>query len=167
MAKREISRPGFFSTYKWFWRNCVWERFLLPNSAGFAFAHLNHKSHEDIMSLSAKPGVYEFAISKGSGRRYKIYIGESGSIRKRHQTYVKTGDHLVLLLDATLKDGCTIWRRCRYVKTKQKAVAWEAYFLEKYSYAWNARKNKRKRNIKIVTSYFCFCIPSMNIVENL
>ena len=165
MTKRELSHPGFFSIYKWFWRSCAWEKFLMPNFAGFPFAHLNPKSHEDIMSLNAKPGVYEFAISKGSGRRYKIYIGESGSIRKRHQTYAKTGDHLVLFFDAALKDGCTIWRRCRYVKTKQKAVAWEAYFLGKFDYAWNTQQNRRKRKVNIVTSYFCLCMSSMNIVE--
>ena len=163
--KREIFRPSVFSIYKWFWRSSTWERFLMPNQAGFAFAHVNPRTHEDIMSLNAKPGVYEFAISKGSGRRYKIYIGESGSIRKRHQTYAKTGDHLILLFDASLKDGCTIWRRCRYVKTKHKAVAWEAYFLEKYDYAWNARQNQKKRNVSIVTSYLCFCMSSMSIVE--
>lgn len=173
-TKRELYRPAFFSIYKWFWRNSTWNIFLKPNPfggaqgkspAGLAFAHLNPRTHEDIMSLNAKPGVYEFAISKGSGRRYKVYIGESGSIRKRHQTYAKAGDHLVLLFDAALKDGCTIWRRCMYVKTKQKAVAWEAYFLGKYDYAWNAQQNQKKRRVNIVTSYFCLCIPSINIVE--
>ena len=163
--KRELLHPGFFSIYKWFWRSCVWERFLLPNKTGFAFAHLNPRTHENIMSLNAKPGVYEFAISKGSGQGYKVYIGESGSIRKRHQTYAKTGDHLVLLFDAALKDGCTIWRRCRYVKTKKKAVAWEAYFLGKYDYAWNAQQNQRKRKVGIVTNYFCLCMSSMSIAE--
>jgi hypothetical protein len=164
-TRRELSHPGFFSIYKWFWRNCTWERFLLPNPAGFAFAHLNLRIHENTMSLNAVPGVYEFAISKGSRRRYKVYIGESGSIRKRHQTYAKTGDHLALLFDAALKSGYTIWRRCRYVKTKQKAVAWEAYFLGIYNYAWNAQQNKRKRNVSIITSYFCLCMSSMSIIE--
>ena len=164
-TRRELLHPGIFSIYKWFWRNCTWERFLMHNPAGFAFAHLNPKAHEDIMSLNARPGVYEFAISKGSKRRYKVYIGESGSIRKRHQTYAKTGDHLVLLFDVALKDGCTIWRRCRYVKTKQKAVTWEAYFLGKYDYAWNAQQNQRKRSVSIVASYFCLCMSSVNIVE--
>ena len=138
---------------------------LGKGQTGFSFAHLNSKIHEDIMSLNARPGVYEFAISKGSAGRYKVYIGESGSIRKRHQTYAKTGGHLVLLLDAALKDGCTVWRRCRYVKTKQKAVAWEAYFLGKYDYAWNAQQNQCKRKISIVTSYFCLCMSCVSIVE--
>lgn len=133
--------------------------------AGFVFASLNSRTHEDIMNLNARPGVYEFAISKGSGRRYKVYIGESGSIRQRHQTYTRTGDHLVLLFDAALRNNCTIWRRCKYVKTKQKAVAWEAYFLGKYDYCWNAKQNRRKRNVNIVTSYFCLCMSSMSIVE--
>ena len=138
---------------------------MLPDKTGFVLAHLNTKTHEDIKGLNARPGVYEFAISKGSGRRYKVYIGESGSIRKRHQTYAKTGDHLVLYFDAALKNGCTIWRRCKYIKTKQKAVAWEAYFLGKYDYAWNAQQNQRKRSVSIVKSYFCLCMSSVNIVE--
>ena len=164
-ANRELLHPAFFSIYKWFWRNSKWDKFLMPDKIGFAFVHLNPKIHENIMSLGARPGVYEFAISKGPGRRYKVYIGESGSIRKRHQTYAKTGDHLVMLFDAALKDGCTIWRRCRYVKTKQKAVAWEAYFLGKFDYAWNVQQNQKRRKISIMTSYFCLCIPSINIVE--
>lgn len=165
MTKRELSHPSFFSIYKWFWKSSTWERFLMPNPTGFAFSRLNPRSHEDIMSLNARPGVYEFAISKGSGQRYKVYIGESGSIRKRHQTYAKTGNHLVMIFDAALKNNCTIWRRCKYVKTKQKAVAWEAYFLGIYNYAWNAQQNQRKRKVNIVTSYFCLCMSSVSIVE--
>ncbi len=60
--------------------------------------------------------MYEFAISKGtSDRRYKMYVGETNSVRSRHQQYAKTGDHLYQLLDTALKDGCVIWRRCQYV----------------------------------------------------
>ena len=157
--RRELLRPRSFSIYKWFWRYSKWKRLILPDKAGFASARQN------ICFLEAKPGVYEFAISKGYSRRYKVYIGESGSIRKRHQTYAKTGDHLVLLFDAALKEGCTIWCRWRYVKTKQKAVAWEAYFLNKYDYAWNAQQNRCRRKVSIVSSCSCWCTSFTRIVE--
>ena len=133
---------------------------------GFPLACKRPKTHVDIRNLKPLPGVYEFAISKGGGQRYKVYIGESGSIRKRHQTYANTGDHLVLLFDKALKDGCTIWRRCRYVKTKKKAVKKEAKWLKKFDFSWNAQQNGRKRDVSIVSSYFCLCMSSLHITEN-
>lgn len=166
-TKRELSRPGIFGSYRFFWRGQEWQRFLLPSPLGFTAAYLRPQMHADIMALEAKPGVYEFAISKKGGRRYKVYIGESGSIRKRHQTYAKNGDHLLQLLDAAVRDGCTIWRRCKYVRTKEKAVSWEAWFLARYDYAWNARQNQRKRKINIVSQHFCLCMSSLKIVDEI
>jgi hypothetical protein len=126
---------------------------------GFASARQN------VCYLDARPGVYELAISKGQGRRYKVYIGESGSVRKRYQAYAKSGDHLILLFDAALRQGCTVWMRCKYVKTKARAVAWEAYFLGKYDYAWNAQQNTRRRCISIVRGCSCMCTHFTGIVE--
>jgi GIY-YIG domain-containing protein len=166
-AKRELSRPGPFGSYRWFWRGTEWERFLLPNRAGFALSRIRLETHADIGDLAPGPGVYEFAISKGGGRRYKVYIGESGSLRKRHQAYARTGDHLVRLFDIAVKDGCTIWRRCKSVKTKEKAVSWEAWFLARYDYPWNAQQNGRKRAVAIVSRRFCLCMSSLHIVEEV
>ena len=158
-AKRELSHPGYFSVYKWFWGGCKWEAFLLPNKGGFALAR------QHVSFLEARPGVYEFAISKSNGKRYKVYIGESGSIRKRHQAYAVTGSHLLAPFDAALRDGCTVWRRCRHVKTKGDAVGWESYFLKRYDYAWNAQQNQRKRFVSVASRYFCMCILSTSIAE--
>jgi GIY-YIG domain-containing protein len=166
-AKRELLHPGIFGSYRLFWRRREWEIFLLPHALGFTAAYLRPQTHAGIRALEAKPGVYEFAISKKNGRRYKVYVGESGSIRKRHQAYAKTGDHLLQLFDAALRDGCTIWRRCKYVKTKKKAVSWEAWFLARYDYAWNAQQNQRKRNVGIVSRHFCLCMSSLQIVEDV
>ncbi len=163
--KRERSRPSFFGAYARFWRGCEWLPFLLPNSLGFELACQRLQTHVDIRELLPKPGVYEFAISKGTERRYKTYVGESGSIRKRHMTYAKNGDHLLSLFDTALRSGCVIWRRCRYVETKQKAVKWEAKFLKKYDYAWNAQQNQRKRAISLVSRSFCLCMSSLQVVE--
>lgn len=158
-SKRELSHPGYFTLYRWFWRGCKWDRFLLSNKGGFALAR------QHVSFLEARPGVYELAISKGSNRKYKVYIGESGSIRKRHQAYAVTGSNLLAPFDAALRDGCTVWQRCRYVKTKGDAVAWESYFLKRYDYAWNAQQNQRKRFVSIVSRHFCMCMPSTSIVE--
>lgn len=163
--KRERLRPSFFGSYARFWRNCEWLPFLLPNQLGFEFSCQRLQTHVDIRELLPKPGVYEFAISKKNERRYKMYVGESGSIRKRHMTYAKNGDHLLALFDTALKNGCVIWRRCRYVETKQKAVQWEAKFLKKYDYAWNAQQNQRKRAISLVSRSFCLCMSSLQVVE--
>jgi hypothetical protein len=140
--------------------------FLQPHPAGFPLACRRPHVQEGVKDLRPVPGVYEFAISKSGGRRYKVYVGESGSMRKRHQTYAKTGDHLILLLDKALRDGCTVWRRCRYVKSKKKAVKKEAKLLRKFDYSWNAQQNGRKRDVGIVSSYFCMCMSSMRITEN-
>ena len=158
-ARRELSHPGYFTLYKWFWRGSKWNRFILPNKGGFTLAR------QHVGFFEARPGVYEFAMSKGNSRRYKVYVGQSGSMRKRHQYYAMTGSHLVQLFDAALRDGCTIWRRCKYVKSKERAVAWEAYLLNRHDYAWNAQQNQRKRNIKIVRRYTCMCVPFMSTIE--
>ena len=151
--------------YRRFWRGCKWEKFLLPDAKGFEFSRKRPQTHVDIGNLQRRPGVYEFAISKGGNRRYKTYVGESGSMQKRHQTYARTGDHLLPLFDAALKNGCIIWRRCKYIKTKEKAVAREAKLLRKYDYCWNARQNTRKRNISIVSRSLCLCFASMHVIE--
>jgi GIY-YIG domain-containing protein len=171
-TKRELSRPGLFGSYKWFWRGSEWERFLSPSPAGFGAACRNQAG---VAALGLGPGVYEFAISKGAGwrpwaispYRYKVYIGESASLRRRHQTYARTGDHLLLLFDAALRDGCTIWRRCKHVETKEKAVSWEAWFLRLYDYPWNAQLNGRKRTVNIVSRNSCLCMSSLHIVEEV
>ena len=156
--KRELLHPGYFTPYRWFWGGSKWYRFILPNRGGFALAR------QRVSFLETRPGVYEFAISRGNSRRYKVYVGHSGSMRKRRQSYAMTGSHLVQLFDAVLRDGCTIWMRCKYVKSKEKAVAWEAYFLNRYDYAWNAQQNMGKRSITIVRQYVCMCMPFMGIM---
>ena len=173
-AKRELSHPSFFGFYRRFWRGCKWEVFLQPHPAGFPLACRRPHVHEGVKGLRLVPGVYEFAISKSSGpfhtlgqkQKYKVYVGESGSMRKRHQTYAKTGDHLILQLDKALRDECTVWRRCRYVKSKKKAVKKEAKLLKKYDFSWNAQQNGRKRDVGIVSSHFCMCMSSMSIREH-
>ena len=133
------------------------------DSVGFVPSRLR----ANIAGLEARPGVYEFAVSKNTGRRCKVYVGESGSILKRHQRYARTGDHLVLLLDAAIRDGCTVWMRCKYTGSKESAVAWEAYFLRKYDYAWNMRHNACKRNVSIVKRWNAWlCMFSMHVVDN-
>lgn len=51
----------------------------------------------------------------------KTYVGESGNLKARHAQYAADGDHLQPLLDAALGDGCTIWRRWRYVVGSARA----------------------------------------------
>ena len=167
-VKRELSRTSLFGSYRLFWAGCKWQPFLIPNVRVLGFEHATRIS---IKYLDLKPGVYEFAITKeqpffGQKKRYKVYVGHSGSIRTRHQKYFKTGDHLLQYFDAALKDGCTIWRRCKYVKTKEKAIYWENKILQKYDYAWNAHHNNRKRKINILLRPLCFCMSSLHVVES-
>ena len=159
-TKRESSHPNLFGSYKRFWRGCVWEKWLLPHHMGFVACQKFSINH-----LEFRPGVYEFAISKGNDVRYKMYIGESGSLRLRHQHYAKDGDHLFVLLDNAVRSGCTVWRRCKYVRTKKKAVKKEAKWLRKYDYPWNAKQNVKKRNVNLVSKSFCMCMSSVQIVE--
>ena len=83
----------------------------------------------------------------------------------RHQHYAKDGDHLFVLLDNAVRSGCTVWRRCRYVRTKKKAVKKEAKWLRKYDYPWNAKQNMKKRNVNLVSKSFCMCMSFVQIVE--
>lgn len=171
-VKRELSRTSLFGSYRFFWRGCKWQPFLIPTACTPGFEHANRIGTKN---LELKPGVYEFSITKSrppfffgteQNKRYKMYVGHSGSIRTRHQKYSKTGDHLLQYFDAALKDGCTIWRRCKYVETKEKAIYWEKKFLQKYDYAWNAHHNNRKRKVNIILRSFCCCMSSLHIVEN-
>jgi len=151
--RRELSHPGVFGVYKLFWRGSKWEKFIL------------HDKRLIKSFLEPRPGVYEFAVSRmSSTRRFKVYIGESGSISKRHQAYTRPDSHLAQLFSIAVANRCTVWRRCKYVKTKKRAVAWEAHFLARYDYAWNAKQNMSKRAVSVVQRRFCMCMPYTIIV---
>jgi hypothetical protein len=87
-------------------------------------------------------------------------------MKQRMEQYGDDGDHIRAYLDAALKDGYLVWRRLKYLKTKELAVSKEAKFLETYDYAWNAKDNGSKRQIKLKQTYSCCCFCSaLEVIE--
>lgn len=152
-VRREKVHPGYFSGYKKFFRGTKWHVFLAPaNDLGRALA--NAKSRDVNHGLWDIPGVYEFAVAKSpSATRYKTYVGTTKSVRDRHGSYLRDGDHIANFLDAAVKSGLFVMRRIRYIFTKPDllprqiemgsviAEQTETRFLGKYDYPWNSRQN--------------------------
>lgn len=93
-----------------------------------------------------------------------MYVGESGNVRLRQMQYGNDGDHLRPYIDAALKDDYLIFRRLKYLKTKEKAEAVELEMLQRYDYAWNRKDNGSKRLLKLKQDYTCCCFASGVII---
>lgn len=151
--RREKVHPGYFSGYKKFFRGTKWHVFLAPaNDLGYSL--VDAKSRGVNAGLWDVPGVYEFAVAKSpSADRYKTYIGTTKSVRDRHGSYLRDGDHIKHFLEAAVKSGLFVMRRIRYIFTKPDllprqiemgavvAEQTETRFLGKYNYAFNQRQN--------------------------
>lgn len=152
-TRREKVHPGYFSGYKKFFRGTKWHVFLAPaNDLGFSLC--DAKARDVNHGLWDVPGVYEFAVAKSpNATRYKTYIGTTRSVRDRHGSYLRDGDHIANFLDAAVKSGLFVMRRIRYIIPKPQlpprlveqaaviAEQTETRFLGKYDYAFNQRQN--------------------------
>lgn len=151
--RREKVHPGYFSGYKKFFRGTKWHVFLVPaNDLGYSLVDARSRGvNNDLWDI---PGVYEFAVAKSpKGDRYKTYIGTTKSVRDRHGSYLRDGDHIKHFLDSAVRSGLFVMRRIRYIIPKPKlpdhqielaavvAEQTETRFLGKYNYAWNSRQN--------------------------
>jgi len=58
-AKRRARRRRFF------WWGAVWQEFLKPTPGGIAFARQTPACKAGVAALLPRPGVYEFALTKG------------------------------------------------------------------------------------------------------
>ena len=152
-VRREKARPGYFSTYKKFFRGTKWHVFLAP-AADLDYAREVAKSREVNKGLWNVPGVYEYAVAKSpNATRYKTYVGMTKHIRERQNQYLNGDDHIRQLMEAALKSGLFVMRRIRYIIPKpelpphQAAMAEvvagqvETCFLGKFNYAWNKDNN--------------------------
>lgn len=152
-TRREKVHPGYFSGYKRFFRGTKWHVFLAPaNDLGYSLVDAKSRGvNNDLWDI---PGVYEFAVAKSpKGDRYKTYIGTTKSVRDRHGSYLRDGDHIKHFLDSAVRSGLFVMRRIRYIIPKPKlpdhqielasvvAEQTETRFLGKYNYAWNSRQN--------------------------
>ena len=64
----------------------------------------NAKSRDVNSGLWDIPGVYEFAVAKSpSATRYKTYVGTTKSVRDRHGSYLRDGDHIQNFFEAAVK----------------------------------------------------------------
>ena len=172
---REKCHPGFFSSYKNFFRGSSWELFATPFGYGPRHEELIAKIAEKILPI---PAVYEFAVSKSiGGKRYKTYLGQTVNMKQRHGQYVgyvKTGDHVGHMMKYALEHGLFLYRRIRYIIpnpnlteiTRKKAdlmgLMWETRLLAQINYAWNTENNGKShdkinhtRNVK-VSPFLCF-----------
>lgn len=168
-VRREKVHPGYFSGYKKFFRGTKWHVFLAPaNDLGYSL--VDAKSRGVNAGLWDVPGVYEFAVAKSpNATRYKTYIGTTRSVRDRHGSYLRDGDHIKNFLDAAVKSGLFVMRRIRYIFTKPDLLPrqiemgaviseqTETRFLGKYNYGWCQRQNGNlaMTRMPVKTSFLC------------
>jgi len=161
-----------FSSYFWTWRRAGvegWQPFLHPPaSAGpvgafngpFAAARDSVVAKASTEALQSRPGIYEFAIAQAASRsKVVVYVGESSDIRRRHhKEYRGThGGHLRQFFEEALGNNCTIYRRVRYMSSKEDAARTESQMLAKYNYAWNQRQNGASRRVYLTQRCSCCC----------
>jgi len=152
-VRREKVHPGYFSEYKKFFRGTKWHVFLAPSN-DLEYALVDAKARGVNEDLWDVPGVYEFAVAKSpSATRFKTYVGTTKSVRDRHRSYLRDGDHIANFFDSAVKNGLFVMRRIRYIIPKPQlldhqtelaavvAEQTETRFLGKYNYAWNSRQN--------------------------
>lgn len=161
--KREKHSPSRFSAYRAVWRPSQWNVFLAPCAHGFSQARDGNACVGAVSKISNKPGVYEFAISRGAtGHRYKVYVGQSCDVKRRiGSEYRNSGGHLLAFFEEALEDGCHVWVRYVYTPTPDAAKDTESKLLSKYNYAWNERCNGSKRHLAIVNRCFCMTAPKV------
>lgn len=159
---RESCHPSRFGTYKKFWSQSPgWRVFLLPCSQGFEASRDTPACCKAVNGLEQRPGVYEFAVStNATSRKSKVYVGQTCDLKRRlGGDYRGDGSHLRALFDEALQThGFTVWVRFVYTPTADAAKDWEARFLRKYDYAWNARDNKTKRALQLRRNWLCMTV---------
>ena len=150
--------------YKSFWDGCRWEPFLVPGPDG------SFVLHGQCGTVPGKPAVYEFALVKRECTHAKVpvYIGESNNVQNRHRSYAKDGSSLRGMFEEMVgRQQFLCYRRVLEVESKNQAERWEARFLISYDYAWNAKLNVGKRDLKISEVGCCSCcMPSLLQVES-
>jgi hypothetical protein len=154
--RREKHSPGYFSSYKKFFRGTRWELFATP----FGYGPCHDARISDINSeLMPVPAVYEFAVSKSiGGKRYKTYLGQTNNMKRRSGEYVAALNkeekvHINKLMQYSMENGLFIYRRVRYIiprtelsdLARQKAdlmsLMWETRLLAQMNYSWNTDNN--------------------------
>jgi len=99
--------------------------------------------------------VYEFQLRESGKTPMTVYIGstcrERGdkSPRQRIQQYLQTGERKQEMIEDALNHGLEIWLRITQdTKSMDQANEIENEMLDKYEYAWNARRNWGVRRIQ-------------------
>jgi len=99
--------------------------------------------------------VYEFQLREPGKSPYTVYIGstcrERGdtSPRQRIQIYLQNGGRKAEMIEEALNNGMELWIRISQdTKGMDQANQIEDEMLDKYEYAWNARRNWGVRRIE-------------------
>jgi hypothetical protein len=175
--RREKCSPGYFSSYKKFFRGTRWELFAVPFGYGPRYDALINDINSKLLPV---PAVYEFAVSKSiGGKRYKVYLGQTNSMERRSSEYVRALEkpekvHINKLMQYSLEHGLFIYRRVRYIipnanlspiareKADLMSLMWETRLLAQLNYSWNTDNNGKSharidhtRTVK-VAPFFCF-----------
>ena len=100
---------------------------------------------------SQRCGIYEWMAQKRS-RSVVVYVGSTcrkkpGALRRRIKEYCRDGSHKSWLINGALRRGYTLLVRVKIANSEKKAEELENALLKKYDYAWNKRRNGRKRYI--------------------
>ncbi|QDZ21670.1 GIY-YIG domain-containing protein [Chloropicon primus] len=158
---REIVRTTpVFSWYWWVWRSSTWEVFLDGSQFRDFKSAKKGEASSTTKDLLPRPGCYEFALAHPNdpSKRFKVYVGYSSNIQKRHHlNYQRDGSHLLPQLERSLKEEYIVLRRVTYCQDAEKAKALESKLLRTYDYPWNLMENGGKRHVSLVQKSCCLC----------
>ncbi len=88
------------------------------------------------------PACYELGIKEpGDYEPYPVYVGETGNLSARMESYAVDGSHLSDPIDYHLDQGFTLYFRFIPVRTKEFAKRLEKKYLDEIDYDWNLQNN--------------------------
>ena len=147
------------------WSN--WEQAMVPGSTATARFKPRGENQDGLIcsnitnafpGQAQRCGIYEWQARKSGQPDRVVYVGSTcrgkvGGLRKRILEYCRNGSHKETLINGALRKGYELWVRVQVVERpypdgREDAQELENYFLDRYDYAWNKRRNgDRTRNI--------------------
>ena len=154
--RRREDGSSTISSYRMFWRGCLWQPLLAP--AANLQRSAASGAAEDVASVQAEgPGVYELSLTckQSPDKRIKVYCSAASSLRSDAVALVTDGGALRGFLDHALKEGHAIWYRCKATKDPEAAADATDKLLTAFDYAWLQQPGGRARSLVVRQRYLC------------
>jgi hypothetical protein len=108
----------------------------------------------NLANIPESCGIYEWKVRR-YGIEKVVYIGSTCSVERnsnlntRITRYCNDGSHKCCLINPALKRGYELLVRFKKYRSVIRSTVAENFYLGKYNYAWNIRKNDGIRNLHL------------------